>query len=166
MFVALVYHELNKLRTLPCSGRQGQRLPAGQLCQPSRGRRLLVRGGENCLILTAWASSPVRRVGNNVSIWNHSLIGHHAVIGDDVWIAAGATIGGGRGRAEQLHRLERDLSRRIDAGCRLFVGGRRLVLKSAPDKSVSVQPGTGALSPRQHAVPAHDAHAAMGRRES
>jgi acetyltransferase-like isoleucine patch superfamily enzyme len=101
------------------------------------------QAGENCLILDGVGIQPGARIGHNVSIWNNTLIGHHSVIADDVWIAAGATIGGmvEVGRASFIG-LNATLGGEAKLGAESFVGAAALVLKSGPDKSVFVQAAT------------------------
>lgn len=143
MFLALGYHELNQLRARKFAEAKakGYRLASYVSTRADVGPWFQV--GENCLILDGVGIQPGAKVGHNVSIWNNTLIGHHSVIGDDVWIAAGATIGGmvEVGRASFIG-LNATLGGEAQLGADCFVGAAALVLKSAPDKSVFVQPGT------------------------
>lgn len=167
MFVALGYHELNKLRARRVQDAKAKGYRLASYVSPRADVGSWFEVGENCLILDGVGIQPGARVGNNVSIWNHSLIGHHAVIGDDVWIAAGATIGGmAEVGQSSFIGLNATLGGELTLGADCFVGAGALVLKSAPDKSVFVQPGTERFRLDSTQFLRMTRMPAMGRRES
>lgn len=143
MFLALGYHELNQLRARKFVEAKAKGYHLASYVSPKADVGPWFEVGENCLILDGVGIQPGARVGHNVSIWNNTLIGHHSVIGNDVWIAAGATLGGmvevGQGSFVGLNAT---IGGEAVLGAECFVGAGALVLKSAPDKSVFVQPGT------------------------
>jgi sugar O-acyltransferase (sialic acid O-acetyltransferase NeuD family) len=143
MFLALGYHELNQLRARKFAEAKSKGYRLASYVSPLANVGPWFQVGENCLILDGVGIQPGARVGQNVSIWNNTLIGHHSVIGDDVWIAAGATIGGlvDVGRASFIG-LNATVGGEAKLGAESFVGAAALVLKSGPDKSVFVEPGT------------------------
>lgn len=143
MFIALGYHELNQLRARKFAEAKAKGYKLASYVSPRANVGPWFEVGENCLILDGVGIQPGARVGHNVSIWNETLIGHHSIIGDDVWVAAGATIGGmvEVGRSSFIG-LNATLGGEAKLGESCFVGAAALVLKSGPDKSVFVQPGT------------------------
>lgn len=143
MFLALGYHELNQFRACKFAEAKAKGYRLASYVSPRADVGPWFQVGENCLILDGVGIQPGARVGDNVSIWNHTLVGHHAVIGDHVWIAAGATIGGMvEVGAASFIGLNATLGGEAKLGAGSFVGAAALVLKSGPEKSVFVQPGT------------------------
>ncbi len=143
MFVALGYHELNALRVRKCSESKAKGFRLASYISPKSDHGPWLDVGENCLILDSVGIQPGVRIGNNVSIWNNVLIGHHSVIEDDCWLAAGATIGGaaviGRG---SFIGLNATIGGHIKLGFECFLGASTLVLKSAPAQSVFIAKAT------------------------
>ncbi len=143
MHVALGYHDLNGLRAARAAQARAKGYRLANLISRRADVGPWLQLGDNCMLLDGVGVQPGARIGNNVSIWNHTLIGHHSVIEDDVWIAAGATLGGSvRIGARSFIGLNATIGGEAQLGAQCFVGGGALVLKSAPDKSVFVQPGT------------------------
>ncbi len=50
--------------------------------------------GENCFILENSNIQPFTRIGDNVTIWCHSHLGHHGHVGDHTWIGSGVVVSG------------------------------------------------------------------------
>ncbi len=143
MFVAVGYHELNQLRANKCAEAKAKGYRLASYISPRASVGPWLVHGENCLILDGVGIQPGARIGNNASIWNNTLVGHHAVVGDNVWIAAGTTVGGMVEIGDNCFvGLNATLGGEAKLGARCFVGAAAVVLKSAPDESVFVQPGT------------------------
>lgn len=50
--------------------------------------------GENCFILELANIQPFTVIGDNVTIWCNTHVGHHGRIGDHVWMGSGVVISG------------------------------------------------------------------------
>lgn len=143
MFVAIGYHDLNALRATKCAEavRMGYRLVSYVSSRADLGEWCGV--GSNCLLLDGVGLQPGSRVGDNVFVWNNSLIGHHSVVGDHCWIAAGSTIGGKARLGERCFvGLGATIGGDLDVAAECFVGAGALVTRSAAARSVFVQRDT------------------------
>lgn len=146
MFVAMGYHGLNTVRAQKCLEAKAKGYTLVSYISPRANTGPWLKTGENCMILDGVGLQPGAVIGNNVSIWNNSLIGHHTTVEDDCWLAAGATLGGlmtlGAGSFVGLNAT---LGGDIKIGSSCFIGGGAVVLKSAEAKSVFIQPNTEKL---------------------
>jgi sugar O-acyltransferase (sialic acid O-acetyltransferase NeuD family) len=50
--------------------------------------------GENCFILELGNIQPFTTIGDNVTIWCNTHVGHHSHVGDHVWMGSGVIISG------------------------------------------------------------------------
>jgi sugar O-acyltransferase (sialic acid O-acetyltransferase NeuD family) len=50
--------------------------------------------GDNCFVLENSTIQPFATIGNNVTLWSGSHMGHHSVVGDHVFIAPHAVVSG------------------------------------------------------------------------
>ena len=143
MFVAMGYHGLNTIRAQKCREAKVKGYTLTSYISPRAHVGPWLKTGENCLILDGVGVQPGVEIGNNVSIWNNSLIGHHSKVEDDCWLAAGATLGGlmtlGAGSFVGLNAT---LGGDIKIGASSFIGAGAVVLKDAEPKSVFIHPNT------------------------
>jgi sugar O-acyltransferase (sialic acid O-acetyltransferase NeuD family) len=141
MFVAIGYHGLNTIRAQKCREAKAKGFTLVSYISPKANIGPWLKIGYNCLILDGVGVQPGVEIGNNVSIWNNSLIGHHSKVEDDCWLAAGATLGGlmtlGAGSFVGLNAT---LGGDIKIGASSFIGAGAVILKSAEPKSVFIQP--------------------------
>lgn len=143
MFVAIGYHDLNAVRAQKCIDAKAKGYTLISYVSPRADCGEWLTIGENCLILDGVGIQPGVKIGNNVSLWNNSLIGHHSTIEDDCWIAAGATIGGLVKLGKKCFvGLNATIGGDLSIGENCFLGAATLVLKSAPPKSVFIASGT------------------------
>ena len=143
MFVAIGYHNLNKLRADKCRAarQKGYELVSYVSSRADCGP--WVRVGENCLILDSVGIQPGVTIGDNVSLWNNSLVGHHSEIGSHCWIAAGTTLGGKARLGESCFvGLGATIGGDLAIGAESFIGAGALVTKDAAARSVFVQRDT------------------------
>lgn len=143
MFVAMGYHDLNTVRARKCQEAKAKGYSLISYVSPKADYGPWLDIGENCLILDGVGIQPCVKIGNNVSLWNNTLVGHHSVIHDDCWVAAGATLGGGITLGERCFvGLNATIGGESTIGADSFMGAATLVLKNAPAKSVFVAPAT------------------------
>jgi sugar O-acyltransferase (sialic acid O-acetyltransferase NeuD family) len=143
MFVALGYHDLNSIRAQKCKEAKAKGFALTSYISPRIDAGTWLKTGENCLILDGVGVQPGVVIGNNVTIWNNALIGHHARVEDDCWLAAGATLGGLMSLgAGSFVGLNATLGGEISIGASCFIGAGALVLKNADPRSVFIEPNT------------------------
>lgn len=143
MFVAIGYHELNAVRAQKCQEAKAKGYNLISYISPRADYGSWLDVGENCLILDGVGIQPGVKIGNNVSIWNNTLVGHHSTILDHCWIAAGATIGGLVTLGERSFvGLNATIGGELAIGADSFLGAATLVVKSAPERSVFIERGT------------------------
>ncbi len=143
MFVAVGYHDLNAVRAAKCAEAKAKGYTLISYVSPRADHGPWLDVGENCLILDGVGIQPGVRIGNNVSLWNNVLVGHHSVIHDHCWVAAGATIGGVVTLGERSFvGLNATIGGELSIGADCFLGAATLVLKSAAPRSVFIAPGS------------------------
>ena len=143
MFVALGYHELNAVRARKCGEAKAKGYTLVSYVSPRADHGPWLEIGENCLILDGVGIQPGVRIGDDVSLWNNTLIGHHSTIRDHCWIAAGATLGGGVVLGERSFvGLNATIGGELSIGADCFLGAATRVLKDAPPRSVFIAPAT------------------------
>lgn len=143
MFVAVGYHQLNAVRARKCQEAKAKGYSLISYVSPRADCGPWLDVGENCLILDGVGIQPGVRIGNNVSLWNNVLVGHHSHIHDHCWIAAGAILGGLVTLGERSFvGLNSTIGGDLTIGEDCFLGAASLVVKSAPAKSVFIARGT------------------------
>jgi len=152
LFVAIGYHALNAVRAQRCADARslGYTLPsyvASTAWLPEG-----VAPGDNALILDRVTVQPGARLGRNVALWSGVVVGHHSVVDDDAWLAAGAVIGGGsRIGAGSFVGLNATIGHAVEIGRRCLIGARTLVTKHVADERVVADADSATLrldSPR------------------
>lgn len=143
MFIAIGYHDLNKMRRRKFEQAKNKGYSLYSYVSPSSHTGPWLKIGENCLILDGVGIQPGTTIGDNVNIWNNSLIGHHTKIENDVWIAAGSTIGGVVTIGERCFiGLNTTICGELEIGPDSFIGAASLISKSTPEKSVHIEAST------------------------
>lgn len=143
MFVAIGYHGLNTLRAQKCREAKNKGYTLISYVSPRADHGPWLDIGENCLILDSVGIQPGVKIGNNVFLWNNTLIGHHSTIHDDCWIAAGATLGGLVSLGERSFvGLNSTICGDLTVGADCFLGAATLLSKSTPPRSVFIARGT------------------------
>lgn len=143
MFVAMGYHNLNRVRADKCAEAKakGYALASYVSARADVGPWLEI--GENCLLLDSVGVQPGARIGDNVWLWNNTLIGHHASVGSHCWFAAGGTVGGKATIGERcFFGLGATVGGDLSIGAESILGAGALVTKSAAAGSVFVQRDT------------------------
>jgi len=143
MFVALGYQDLNGLRQRKYEAAKaaGYRL-ARYICSKASNFGN-VGIGENSLVLENATIQPLSTIGNNVFVWSGNHIGHHAEVRDHVYVAGHVTVGGDAVIGENCFLgINSTIGHTVTLGANCIVGAGALVLKSAGDGSVFIEPGT------------------------
>ena len=94
LFVAIVYTELNRLRTrLSLSAKKmGYNLASYISSKAFVWKNSVL--GEHCFVFENNVVQPFVEIGNNVILWSGNHLGHHSVIKDNCFIASHVVISG------------------------------------------------------------------------
>jgi sugar O-acyltransferase (sialic acid O-acetyltransferase NeuD family) len=93
-YAALVYSELNRLRTRFYKSAKSRGYQPASYISSQAFLWQNVELGDHCFIFEDNTLQPFVKVGNNVVLWSGNHIGHHSVIQDNCFIASHAVISG------------------------------------------------------------------------
>jgi sugar O-acyltransferase (sialic acid O-acetyltransferase NeuD family) len=94
VYAALVYTQLNRLRTRLSAEAKRKGFPLASYVSSRAFVWRNVELGEHCFIFEDNTVQPFVRVGDNVVMWSGNHIGHHATIRDNCFIASHVAIAG------------------------------------------------------------------------
>lgn len=137
MFVAVSYAGLNRIRAekYQAAKRFGYKFVTYISSKSATWSNQSI--GENCFILEHVTIQPFVRIGNNVTIWSGTHIGHHSTIHDNCFITSHVVVSGnvevGRNCFLGVNSTLRD---GIHLGERCIIGAGALIMKDTEDDSV------------------------------
>jgi sugar O-acyltransferase (sialic acid O-acetyltransferase NeuD family) len=137
MFVAVGYSRINGLRQEKCEAARakGYRLASYVSSRASVARNASY--GWNCFILEGNIVQPYVTIGNGVTLWCGNHIGHHASIGDFVFVSSHVVISGGVKIGERTFiGVNSTTNDHITIGARCVIGSGSLVIKDVADEGV------------------------------
>lgn len=139
VFVAVGYHDLNKLRTLKCQESIAKGYNLISIISPKANLPLNVVVGKNCFIMPPTLIHPNVIIGDNVFIWSGSMVGHHSTINDNCWLTSCCNISGNvvLGKNSFL-AVNATVGHSVTIGEDCFLGANTLVTKSMEDKGVVI----------------------------
>lgn len=94
VFVAVVYTNLNRLRTRLC---QQAKIKGFNLASYISSQAFVwenVQIGEHCFIFENNTVQPFSQIGNNVVLWSGNHIGHHSIVKDNCFISSQVVVSG------------------------------------------------------------------------
>jgi sugar O-acyltransferase (sialic acid O-acetyltransferase NeuD family) len=94
VYVALVYTQLNRLRTRVARAAKEQGYVLASYVSSRAFVWRNVEIGEHCFIFEDNTVQPFARIGDNVVMWSGNHIGHHSTIRDNCFIASHAVVSG------------------------------------------------------------------------
>lgn len=94
VFVAIVYTQLNRLRTRLAHAAKGKGYRLASYISPRAFVWRNVELGEHCFIFEDNTVQPFVRIGRNVVLWSGNHIGHHSVVRDNCFISSHVVISG------------------------------------------------------------------------
>ena len=94
VYVAIVYSELNRLRTRLARAAKDAGYALASYISPRAFVWRNVRIGEHCFIFEDNVVQPFVTVGNNVVLWSGNHIGHHSRINDNVFVSSHVVVSG------------------------------------------------------------------------
>ena len=94
VYVAIVYTQLNRLRTRLAQTAKAHGYKLASYISPRAFVWRNVEIGEHCFIFEDNTVQPFVKIGNNVVLWSGNHIGHHSLIQDHCFIASHVVISG------------------------------------------------------------------------
>lgn len=94
LYVAVVYTQLNRLRTRLMNAAKQRGYALASFISPKAFVWRNVEMGEHCFIFEDNTVQPYVKIGSNVVLWSGNHIGHHSVIRDNCFISSHVVISG------------------------------------------------------------------------
>lgn len=94
LFVAISYHEQNKIRARICNSLRERGWNLASIVSRSAHVASNAAIGDNTLVLEGAVIQPWSRIGDGTVIWSGVQIGHHSLIGRYVFLSAGVVLMG------------------------------------------------------------------------
>jgi sugar O-acyltransferase (sialic acid O-acetyltransferase NeuD family) len=139
MFVAVGYHDLNRLRSKKCEEARKVGYKLVSVVSPKTNLPLNVVHGDNCFIMPPCIVHPCVRLGSNVFVWSGAMIGHHSDVGDHCWFTSNCNIGGNVVMGQNCFvALNATVGHSVHIGSQCFLGANTLVTKGLADEGVVI----------------------------
>jgi len=152
VYVAIVYTELNRLRTRLVRMVKAAGYALASYVSPYAFVWPNVRIGEHCFIFENNVVQPFVTLGDNVVLWSGNHIGHHSVIRDNCFIASHVVISGFVDiGANCFLGVNATVANNLSIGADCLVGAGAVVAKNVePDHVVKGRVSETALSARRY----------------
>ncbi len=139
MFIAVGYHDLNRLRELKCREAQNKGYELTSVISPLAKLPNNVTVGWNCFIMPPSLVHPCVTIGNNVFIWSGAMVGHHSVLDDNCWLTSCCNISGNvHVGANTFVAVNATVGHSVTIGKNCFLGANSLVTKNVEDEKVII----------------------------
>lgn len=139
MFIAVGYHDLNKLREDKCKEAIGKGYQLVSVVSPLTNLPSNVEYGWNCFIMPPAIVHPCVQIKNNVFIWSGAMVGHHSVIEDNCWLTSCCNISGNvQMGANTFVAVNATVGHSAIIGKNCFLGANTLVTKNLEDGKVVI----------------------------
>ena len=94
VYVAVVYSQLNRLRTRLMNGAKTKGYRLASFVSPHAFLAPSATVGEHCFIFENNVVQSFVHIGDNVVLWSGNHIGHHSKIGDNVFVSSHVVVSG------------------------------------------------------------------------
>ncbi|MDP7602759.1 MAG: acetyltransferase, partial [Alphaproteobacteria bacterium] len=94
VYVALVYSELNRLRTRLVRAAEGMGYGLASFVSPHARVAQSAKLGRHCFIFEDNVIQPYVSLGDNVVLWSGNHIGHHSRLGDNCFVSSHVVLSG------------------------------------------------------------------------
>jgi sugar O-acyltransferase (sialic acid O-acetyltransferase NeuD family) len=139
MFIAVGYHDLNRLREKKCTEAREKGYKLVSVISPLCYIPTNVTIGWNCFIMPPAIIHPCTQIKNNVFVWSGAMIAHHSVIEDNCWLTSCCNISGNvRLGANTFVAVNATIGHSVIIGKNCFLGANTLVTKSLEDDKVVI----------------------------
>lgn len=142
-FVAIGYHEMNKVREQRCLEVVGQGYELISFVDSRANISSTAKIGKNVLIMNGVDIGPFSDIGDNVCIYSGAIVSHHAKVKNNVWITSGTVIGGNSVVGSNCFLgINSTVGHNITIGDNNFLGANAVVTKNTANDSVYIVPDT------------------------
>ena len=139
VFVALGYHEMNRLREHKLNAFLSKGYNLVSIVSPSCNLAKNITYGYNCFIMPPAIIHPCVSIGNNVFVWSGAMIGHHSKIGNHNWFTSCSALGGNVLMGNNCFlAMQATVSNQVTIGNECFLGANTLVTKNMQDGQVVI----------------------------
>jgi sugar O-acyltransferase (sialic acid O-acetyltransferase NeuD family) len=146
VYVALVYTQLNRLRTRLSQAAKAKGYRLASYVSPHAFVWRNVEIGEHCFIFEDNTVQPFVKIGDNVVLWSGNHIGHHSTIGNNCFISSHVVISGFVDVGENCFLgVNSTVGNNITIGKDCWLAPDVTIVKDAPD-AVFFKPGLGEVS--------------------
>ena len=139
MFVAVGYHDLNRLRETKCAEARAKGYDLVSIIPPTAKVPSNVATGWNCFIMPPAVIHPCVQIGNDVFIWSAAMVAHHSTLGDHCWLTGCCNISGNVTMgANTFVAVNATVGHSVTVGKNCFLGANSLVTKNLEDDKVVI----------------------------
>lgn len=139
MFIAVGYHDLNRLRQQKCTEAIEKGYQLASIISPLCHVPENVTFGWNCFVMPPAIIHPFVQIRNNVFVWSGAMVAHHSVIEDNCWLTSCCNISGNVSLGSNTFiAVNATIGHSINIGKNCFLGANVLVTKSLEDNKVVI----------------------------
>lgn len=140
-YAALVYTQLNRLRTRLYQSMKGLGYQPASYISPRAFIWQNAKLGEHCFIFENNVIQPFVEIGNNVVLWSGNHIGHHSRIHDHCFISSHVVISGFCDVGESCFMgVNATLGNNVNVGADCLIGAGAVVVKNVPPDTLMKGP--------------------------
>lgn len=139
MFVAVGYHDLNRLREKKCKEAMQKGYQLVSVISPLCNLPSNVTTGWNCFIMPPAFVHPCSEIKNNVFVWSGAMVAHHSVIEDNCWLTSCCNVSGNVKIGPNCFlAVNATIGHSVTIGKNCFLGANTLVTKNLEDDKVVI----------------------------
>lgn len=139
MFVAIGYHDMNRLREQKYEAAKAMGYKFVSIISSKSNLPKTVKVGENCFIMPPAIIHPEVEIGNNTFVWSGAMIGHHSRIGKNCWLTSTANISGVVQVGNNcFFAVNSTVGHGVSIGDDCFIGANTLITKNLESKKVVI----------------------------
>jgi sugar O-acyltransferase (sialic acid O-acetyltransferase NeuD family) len=137
VYVAMVYTQLNRLRTRLAQAAKDQGYALASYVSSSAFVWHNVKLGEHCFVFEDNTLQPFVTLGDNVVLWSGNHIGHHSTIRDNCFVASHVVISGSVDVGENSFLgVNATMVNDITLGPDCWIGPQVVITRDVPARSV------------------------------
>tara|TARA_Y100001958_G_C21246987_1_gene577863 strand:+ start:5670 stop:6350 length:681 start_codon:yes stop_codon:yes gene_type:complete len=143
MFIAIGYHDLNKLRQQKLNEAEQKGYEIISIIAELNNLPKNVTYGKNCFIMPLSLIQPCVKLEDNVFVFSGALIGHHSHIEKNCWITSNASIGGNVKIGKNTFlAMDSIITHSVSIGDNCFIGSNTQILKNLDNNKVVISEGS------------------------
>lgn len=143
LFVAIGYHDLNKLREKKIIEAEKKGYEIISIIAELNNLPKNVTYGKNCFIMPLSLIQPYVKLEDNVFVFSGALVGHHSHIKSNCWVTSNASIGGnviiGKNTFLAMNSI---ITHSVTIGDNCFIGSNTQVIKNLDNNKVVISQGS------------------------